>query len=336
MLELKEKYNKLATLVIKKNENILIESFIKYYGEKYRTLITKNIKEINYVYYYNLNDLNFLVPKFNNIFKDNDIYKDIKLLAAYLKEAGLFKNNYTKRIIGSTNEDILKNSNNLEMITNLLMLENASGGEFMDENNNKVVMLSLSLLNPLTIIHEINHSVSNIRLAFLNDKSEINKRGIAVTYKNVGYRFESIFLNELINEKSSFEIYDIFIKNGGSYKDILLPFNDQDYITAYENYFPIVNNFYNTFKNLLKESIMCESQNYLVNIIGKDNLIKYYELINLYMQKESDKENIIKEINNLVIRMEEHYKNTYDLIKNDYNKYYEDVKGTNIKKLKRR
>ena len=81
---------------------------------------------------------------------------------------------------------------------------------------------------------------------------------------------------------------------------------------------------------------MCESQNYLVNIIGKDNLIKYYELINLYMQKESDKENIIKEINNLVIRMEEHYKNTYDLIENDYNKYYEDIKGTNIKKLKRR
>ena len=54
------KYSRSILTNIKDNEEEIINAFVEYYGEKYRKLITRKIKNISYYSYLTYNDANYI------------------------------------------------------------------------------------------------------------------------------------------------------------------------------------------------------------------------------------------------------------------------------------
>lgn len=62
--KLKLKYDNLIKGTLENNKKILIESFVEYYGEEYRTIIEKRYNEITFVYYVDWKTIDLVVKRF--------------------------------------------------------------------------------------------------------------------------------------------------------------------------------------------------------------------------------------------------------------------------------
>ena len=259
-----DKYNTLYIKNIDSNKDKLIEAFVNYYGEEYRIKISNKINEIIFTWFRHKFLDEFYEKYGNNL--NNGL--DIK----YFLDLDI------NEVIGSTKDinsfyyqikDLVSNSHYIF----------ASNITFFNNNNSiEVVNFPIFLTTDKVLIHEINHVVVRDNMFYIDD-CLIRKDGLEVDSKY------SIF-EEIINELSARDITNIFHNIGGSV------FNSKFEIgNDYEKLFPIVEPFYNKYKDLLKRVRISINHNELYKYIDKDVYDRYINFINkvFYIKREYDK-----------------------------------------------
>ena len=73
--DIKKEYTKKINGRFKKNKNIILDSFIEFYGEEYRSIITDRLNDISFLYYINDFTIFYLVDNLKN--ENNDKFKNI-------------------------------------------------------------------------------------------------------------------------------------------------------------------------------------------------------------------------------------------------------------------
>lgn len=322
---LKKKYEKLYNKTIEDNKEILIESFVEYYGEKHRDEIVSRFNEITFVYFINwevFSDILKIVSIVKaSVKKEYAIkFKDFKDFLKYKKKTN---NTFKDYFIGSSNMKIIK-----EEIIDGYPVKKILGEIFNKGNPNynnvllknqfcRLICLPILIVSEKDIIHEINHAITSYSIMINQTKMEfIDKSGLQVFDKDIN-------IGELINERASLEIYEIFKRRGGNLSEINL--------TTLENYYTrnlyLIDEFYNKFKEIIKESLITLNKNNLVQRVGKENYEELVNIVNKYYvadlhlpeknKKESkrDREKIVQRMQNKVI-------NTENLTKRDLEEYY--------------
>lgn len=92
---------------------------------------------------------------------------------------------------------------------------------------------------------------------------------------------EDSIIEELINQKIAWEVYEIFFRRGGNL-DYICP-NGFEF---YDRNMYLVNKFYKEFKEIIKESLITLNKNNLVERVGKENYEELVNMVNKYCSKE--------------------------------------------------
>lgn len=174
---------------------------------------------------------------------------------------------------------------------------------YIDELDLLVLPLSYDLTH---IIHESNHKVGSHVLSY-EPLVQINGISYSKEMNNGVIEYDE-FLGEAINHKMTLEILSelddlgIEVKKTPSWQ---------------EHLFPLINLFYETFKDLLKETFVSGDLNGFVKSLGEDNYIYFSQMIYLKgfkiirQLKKGDKPEISQEdielIEGTVHKMKSHY-----------------------------
>lgn len=343
---LKRKYDKLIKEALIKNKQIIIDSFKEYYSEEYKCIIEERYSKTIFVYYINWPAIKMAVDDIIPYFPNQDDYVDFNTFMKYCDKKDsnffkLFKNESIKDLpnyfVGSTNDVIFYHSNLKEKLLKKFDSPSPSCFGYGDGNHgNNIVSFPILFLDESTIIHEINHSLTKDILAKVVDDNNsldglVIKQGLAVEHDK-----EKMF-EELINERSSQEITNIFKNKGGNLTSFCynIPFA---YPYGYNLY--LIDEFYDKFKDYIKIAKITNNKNYLIERIGKDNYYKYVELVNKYYSHYFEdvkkcKQNALDEIKVLLQQMEEKVSKSTELTNEDLNLYYEELgkQGYNVRFL---
>ena len=165
-----------------------------------------------------------------------------------------------------------------------------------------VLVLPLSY-NMTQIIHELNHKISSHILS-LEPLEMIS--GLCISReKNGGVVGQNIDLNEVINQKMTLEILDELRKLG----------IEVHYTPAWqENMFPLINLFYDIFKENLKDIYITGDLMSFIKIIGVENydefsrlmFMKCFKLRRMLIKGQNPliTEDDIKKVENIVVSMQ--------------------------------
>lgn len=252
-----------------------------------------------------------------------------KILQAFIKFYGVENSEYIinkikdSRIIWYDDSDIISDNiydciissisrDELDEILQKRKKEVFLQSAYIDEFDILVLPLSFDLVK---IIHEINHKIGS---HIISKEPLVQISGISYSIgKNEVVEYDSD-LNEAINQKMTLEILEE-LKNMGLKIDITPSW--QEYL------FPLIDLFYNTFKNELKEVNITGDLIKLKQLLGEEYYNQFSQLI--FMSGFRTRRNVLKEgkvnfstnkintINDLVSDMKEHYDN---LSQNNYKK----------------
>ena len=252
-----------------------------------------------------------------------------KILQAFIKFYGVENSEYIinkikdSRIIWYDDSDIISDNiydciissisrDELDEILQKRKKEVFLQSAYIDEFDILVLPLSFDLVK---IIHEINHKIGS---HVISKEPLVQISGISYSIgKNEVVEYDSD-LNEAINQKMTLEILEE-LKNMGLKIDITPSW--QEYL------FPLIDLFYNTFKNELKEVNITGDLIKLKQLLGEEYYNQFSQLI--FMSGFRTRRNVLKEgkvnfstnkintINDLVSDMKEHYDN---LSQNNYKK----------------
>lgn len=252
-----------------------------------------------------------------------------KILQAFIKFYGVENSEYIinkikdSRIIWYDDSDIISDNiydciissisrDELDEILQKRKKEVFLQSAYIDEFDILVLPLSFNLVK---IIHEINHKIGS---HIISKEPLVQISGISYSIgKNEVVEYDSD-LNEAINQKMTLEILEE-LKNMGLKIDITPSW--QEYL------FPVIDSFYNTFKNELKEVNITGDLIKLKQLLGEEYYNQFSQLI--FMSGFRTRRNVLKEgkvnfstnkintINDLVSNMKEHYDN---LSQNNYKK----------------
>ena len=272
-----------------KNKPILIDAFVKYYGEEYRDKITSKINNC----FVNLFVSDYMLQN-SKVFLDNISDKD---LHDFIKN---YKNhsNFVK-IVGDIEKESKEYKKNKERY--ILLNPSTTGFEhpYINQNketNGKVFISLTSYLNSdVALIHELSHSIRNEVLA-ISDDYDVSRNGIE-TPSDTG-----IHLEEAINQMCSLEVEEIFHNLGGQISPKSMP----NFNNSYEQYFPYVRYFYEKYKPLLKKAVITDNLNIFYQRIDKEKFEQFKALIKEQFDKGSvsnDWENIAEQCLKLVDEM---------------------------------
>ena len=335
---LKAKYNNLIKTTYEANIGILIESFVEYYGEHHRKLITKKINEIVLIYYVDfktLDDKNF--KRYENkpqtqhflIFKK---YKEELEQKRFLSKLEQF--------IGTTDESILKSAEIRCDLRRLFEGFTPTHINITDDINTtkRLIIFPIGITKKTDIIHEINHAITSELIGVLEkkrspivrDRIDIVKSGLDVSLASEAS--EENILEELINERASVDIAEIFRQKGGNFESFCFDIFPFSY--AYENHFYLIEDFYRNFIHLLKKIRITENKNLFIEIIGKDNYKRFVQFINRNYKTEYkviSSPQLESEARSLVQEMIEHA-NSYKLLtQNDVEHFYDELRKQGFK-----
>ena len=172
---------------------------------------------------------------------------------------------------------------------------------------NEIDVLVLPLSYDMThIIHEINHKLSTHILA-LKPMKMISGLCISIE-KNGRVIIENNDFNEALNQKMTLEILNELKKLG-------LNIN---YTSSWqENLFPLINMFYELFKDCIKQVYITGDIFSLIKNVGNENYVEYSQLMFLKCfklrrmiikdQKPNLSEDEIKKLENIVNNMKQYY-----------------------------
>lgn len=339
--KLKKKYAELIPQELEKNKTIMIESFVEYYGEGYRSIIQKRYNEITFVYYIDWECVNVVVDEFIPQAEDKERYQDFtRFLAEHRKKDNLWKkvwrknalqNDLPDNFVGITNKEILNKREIKSKVLEAISIPQPSHSSFgSSKHRDQIVSFQILSLGPWSIIHEINHAITNDSLALLTDNNgfigAIDKRGLSidVCLQNNGERI----IEELLNEKASFEIAQIFKRKGGDFSSFCfgIPFEN-----SYVENFYLVNDFYEQFKTYIKVARISENKNGLIARVGREEYEQYVRLIN--ENYSVDLNEIIKNkkvamplVKGLIEKMKTNEEISVSLSSTSLNSYYEQLK----------
>lgn len=256
------------------------------------------------------NDMNKILQAFIKFYGvENSEYiinkiKDSRII--WYDDSDIISDNIYDRIISSISRDELDKI--LQKRKKEVFLQSA----YIDEFDILVLPLSFDLVK---IIHEINHKIGS---HIISKEPLVQISGISYSIgKNEVVEYDSD-LNEAINQKMTLEILEE-LKNMGLKIDITPSW--QEYL------FPLIDLFYNTFKNELKEVNITGDLIKLKQLLGEEYYNQFSQLI--FMSGFRTRRNVLKEgkvnfstnkintINDLVSNMKEHYDN---LSQNNYKK----------------
>lgn len=190
----------------------------------------------------------------------------------------------------------------LEMVLKERKKEAFLQSAYIDEFDILVLPLSYDLTK---IIHEINHKIGS---HIISKKPLIQISGISYSIEKNGIIEYDNDLNEVINHKMTLDIIEELANLG---------LNVNITPSWQQNLFPLIDSFYNSFKNNLKELNISGDLLKFRKSLGDDYFNQYSELIfiegfkarrsiskNEKVEFTTDK---INTINNLVTRMREHH-----------------------------
>ena len=325
--ELIEKYDALVKETLAKNKSILEESFIEYFGEGFRTKILKNFADLIYVYYLNWNTIELVCNKVSDEKREkykpyfafqearNDFYHTFI-------QGQILPNNF----IGTTDETIFLN---FDIYTYILKRINDVGAYTTlwkdDTGTKRIICFNLFLTDEEVLIHEINHAITRdwiLEKRKNNITKLIDKAGL--TIDDDGDTDEEI-LEELLTEKSSMKIYEIFKRRGGDLTAFLM---GGIYGSVYGYNLYLVDKFFDIFEEKIKIARMGDNKNFLLESVGRESYYLLSRLISQYYVTDGEPISQIKEYNldrvlSVVSYMEEYAKHQERLTDEDLMSYYQ-------------
>lgn len=347
--ELKDKYDEIVEQTLARNKSILIESFVEYYGEEYRDIIERKYNEIVFVYYIDWEEIGLLGYRLSKTILNTKGAEQLKDLNAFLKckdktpwISKLFNRNkmdfLDEVLVGTTSREIINNEYIRNRISKHIKYSKRFNVNFGIYKTNRVVCFPILSIPERCVIHEINHALTREFLTTIKDEQNsigsIEKLGL-ITYINGNS--EEIILEELLNDKASFEIFDIFKRRGGDLSAFCIT-NPQEY--PYEHNFYLINDFYEAFKKYIKKARMGENINILISRIGEQLYKQYESLVRYRYSSDLDqipgiKKNTEPRIKELVKEMKTNESNSHELTREELESYYNELRslGHNVRVL---
>ena len=298
--EVKQGYTYELNKKFEENKEKLIESFIEYYGKEFEDRIMNIYSDTNIVYYVGQN-ITDLVNTYNIFeYELTDQEKKILEMERGLSESsGLTEEQKNQiRYLGSNKINTFTDEE-LEQITNtLITVTKTNTPKKMlwryKGKTNRFIFLPAYIWEDSMIIHEMNHNVTSDVLFIVETEDE--ERDISISGLNIDGTKNSEnerIIEELINEKSTIEITDIFHSKGGTYAEKSARKNIIGE-SSYRKSFYLIDKFYNQFKDEIKNARMTGSKNLLLETCGKENYYKLVSLVNKYYNTEPTVEKINK------------------------------------------
>lgn len=283
--KLKEKYQDLIPRTLESNKNLLIESFVQYYGEGHRNRIEERYHQITLAYYI---DWNLLKEIVEGLGLQNSVSRSFSLGSSSKERCSdlvqLYQDHYPKKsfftklfqksvcmeesleYVGCTGENLLEN---WELITEILECSDPKCFSYGDQ---KIVSFPILLCPDSVIIHELHHALTSEWMVDVSDGS-IEKSGLEISSNDV---VDDEVIEELLNEKASQEITAIFHQKGGDFSSFCL---DIPYFKPYEENFYLIDSFYREFRPFIKCARITENKNALVERVGKDVYQRYVQFV---------------------------------------------------------
>lgn len=171
------------------------------------------------------------------------------------------KNEIKNHIISSLPEEVINEC--LKKRSEKVFLQSA----YIDELDLLILPLSYDLIH---IVHEINHKVSS-HVISRQPLEQINGISYTIEKGNRVLEYDE-FLNESINQRMTLDILDELENLGITTK---ITSSWQSYL------FPFIDLFYDTFKELLKETFISGDLNNFIKLVGEDNYNHFSQLIYL-------------------------------------------------------
>lgn len=324
--DLVREYDDLVKRELKRNEELLKESFIEYFGEANRQKIEDAFKEIFYVYSIHWDTINMICSKVGEenrkYFKPYFDFRDARedFYYTFLNEQ-IFPDCF----IGTTNEEMFSNFNIYTFILERLKEVGAYTTIKKDLHGTKrIIFFNLFLTDEEVIIHEINHAVTRrYILEVIRDNTilMVDKSGLIVDDES---GVEDEILEELLTEESSKKIYEIFKRRGGDLTSFLM---GNIYGSVYEDNCYLVKDFFDAFEEKIKVSRMGENKNELLASVGKESYYLLCSLINEYFEREDNPPDSVKEANldrvlSVIDYMKEYARIQERMTDEDLNAYY--------------
>lgn len=317
---MKEKFNESINAFYKLyNENlpILIESFVEYYGEEHRGHIESVIYFLNIHFWVDYLSIFSVIGEFSE-----DLYGKIEIIKKYeffiQSEIARTKFSKSQRKDAEAILRFLGKNNNMYPIRIVKMMiknEWEAVAFFNPETMCPEIMLPIFLCTEKAVFHEINHLVGGSHIWV--------KIGEKYPYIEA---FNSETVRELINDIASLEILEIFKRRGGILCEEVFETEN-----GYEHKHFLVKDFYNTFKDLIKEVLITGNTN-LFKKLGLNNIKRFEKLINSLYNKHRltncDKEKLKLLIQKMKLNMEK--EKDYD-----YETYFKELeeKGFRIRRM---
>lgn len=275
---------------IKNYSSIIIDSFVEFYGEDNRQIITDRFNHISFLYYITDFDIFYIakelptkpIEEFQNIvfsipyilyLIQNKFYNQ-KVTEYNFSELGLNK------IIGSSSNDLFSESLIQYSIAAALREDNMNPLEVnipINHDIKRIIALPIFECSDESLFHELNHAICS-QIVFRN-KKPIIKCGLE--YENE----EKLYIYEIINDIISQEIYRIFkSKCNGK----ILDFNILKGVSInnYESYHCLVKPFYESYKEELKLSSIDDVP---FSTVRKNTEHEFKELNNLIENEKRSK-----------------------------------------------
>lgn len=280
---LKNKYNDIVRTTLEKNKKILIDSFIEYYGEKYRKIITTRFNELIFVYYITWEDVEEIIKNYRELLSEDQYCEFMKFYNCYK----IIRKNPSKRAlpnnyIGTTNKAIFEYYEVRKLLFKLMKSSELINFTYREKDFDTKRVISFNILVPeeSDLIHEINHAITR-DLMLYNGNLEVEKVGLCIDIN--AHKSGELNVEELLNEKTAQDITKIFKRRGGDLTSICfnLPFQN-----IYEGNFYLIDRFYEMFKYYIKIARISDNKNTLIKRIGKKEYFDFIKLVNIYYRED--------------------------------------------------
>lgn len=301
---------------------ILIEAFVRVYGERYRDYIIYTLNSLNYIIF--ISKRLFLEALLLPNIRKNEKEK-IKLYLKYIKEKEtLYPNIPSKRKIDFIYESyVTKFPYEKDYISYFISALAAECPTFVDlvipNNNNakesKNIILPLYVTCLKDLIHEFNHSIT-FNLAGINGESLV-----APTL------FPDEECDELINDYIADLVLKEFLKLGGI---IPQPLNRIIIPNKYETRYYLIEKLFNRLGILIIECSISKRYNLFYKSVGYENVVRTSKLIKDLFEHQNNRK--WHELNTLIEQM---YHNALATKPIDYESLYQELEsiGYRVRKL---
>lgn len=235
--------------------------------------------------------------------KKEEIYRILPALKDYC--LGLNKKDTIKleNVLGTTNPKYLFNEENIRLNRVIQMsIDDSYAFQLFYSLKTNMVGFPILFMEDKEFIHEINHAVKNILFTDIQSDMVASKSGLSIT---INERRKSTYLEEIINDLEALDITNIFHSLGGSiFKEASL--FGKEKCEDFQKYFPLVNDFYDNYLEVIKKASIGENLNYLFSQIDKDAYREYASFVEDTFKKrfkEELKEEDIREAKRLVRKL---------------------------------